>query len=355
MTSLKQQRIIAFWLFICAATIFGMVILGGLTRLTDSGLSMVEWAPIMGILPPLNQAEWLESFRLYQQFPEYKVINSTMDLNGFKSIYWFEYSHRILGRFIGFLFFFPMVFFFLKGWVKPSLKIKLIAMFILGGLQGLLGWYMVKSGLVNNPHVSQYRLVAHLGLALFVYAYILWIGLGLYFQKDQNNSQQIDSAIPSALKSYALLLVLLVFITLLSGGFVAGLKAGHVFNTFPLMNGQLIPEGLLSLEPFWRNFFENMMTVQFNHRVIATILLINIIIFYLIAIRKTLPNRIRHALHLMVIMLVIQVSLGISTLLLHVPIPLAASHQAGALILFTLLLFVAHQFKTVFLDNKNKG
>ncbi|MCK5901928.1 MAG: COX15/CtaA family protein [Cocleimonas sp.] len=344
MTVLKQQRIIAIWLFICAGTIFGMVILGGITRLTNSGLSMVEWAPIMGILPPLSQAEWLENFLLYQQFPEYKVMNQTMDLAGFKSIYWFEYSHRILGRFIGFLFFFPMIFFFLKGWVKPSLKLKLIAMFILGGLQGLLGWYMVKSGLVNNPHVSQYRLVAHLGLALFVYAYILWIALGLYFPKDENNKLKYSSITP-ILRSYAVLLVLFVFITLLSGGFVAGLKAGHVFNTFPLMNGQLIPDGLFSLSPLWRNFFENIMTVQFDHRVIATTLFISMIIFHLVATQLKLPNKIRLALNLMLIMLVIQVSLGISTLLLHVPILLAASHQAGALILLTLVLFVAHQLK----------
>ncbi|MCK5916888.1 MAG: COX15/CtaA family protein, partial [Cocleimonas sp.] len=266
MNTLKNERIIALWLFICCVTIFLMVILGGLTRLTGSGLSMVDWAPIMGIFPPLNQAEWLETFQRYQLFPEYKINNQMMDLAGFKSIYWFEYSHRILGRFIGLLFFFPMLFFFLKGWVKPSLKPKLIAMFILGGLQGLLGWYMVKSGLVDNPHVSQYRLVAHLGLALFVYAYILWIALGLFFQTNDQKNKPISVR---CLKPYALFLSLLVFTTLLSGGFVAGLKAGHVFNTFPLMNGQLVPDGLFAMEPIWLNFFENIMTVQFDHRVLA--------------------------------------------------------------------------------------
>jgi len=344
MISLKNQRIIAIWLFICCATIFFMVILGGVTRLTGSGLSMVEWSPIMGVLPPLNQTEWLETFHLYQQFPEYKINNHTMDLNGFKSIYWFEYSHRILGRFIGILFFFPMVFFFFKGWVKPSLKPKLIAMFILGGLQGLLGWYMVKSGLVNNPHVSQYRLVAHLGLALFVYAYILWIGLGLFFHKNDTGNLK-KQAVISPLKPYALVLSFFVFITLLSGGFVAGLKAGHVFNTFPLMNGQLIPDGLFAIQPAWLNLFENVMTVQFDHRLMATLLFISIIAFYSVAIRKNLSRRIKLGLHLMLIMLLIQVSLGISTLLLHVPVALAASHQAGALVLFTIVLFVAHQIR----------
>ncbi len=342
MTTLGNQRIIAIWLFICAATIFLMVILGGVTRLTGSGLSMVEWAPIMGVLPPMSQADWLETFQLYQQFPEYKIHNHMLDLDGFKSIFWFEYSHRLLGRFIGLLFFFPMVFFFLKGWVKPSLKIKLIALFILGGLQGLLGWYMVQSGLVNNPQVSQYRLVAHLGLALFVYAYILWLGFGLYVQKNSSDKRNKPSTL-GALKVYAVLLSVFVFITVLSGGFVAGLKAGHIYNTFPLMNGQLVPNGLFSMEPIWRNFFENATTVQFDHRLIAILLFISVIIFYMAAIRKNPPAMIKLSLHCMLAFVFIQVALGISTLLLHVPVALAASHQAGALVLFTVVLFVAHQ------------
>ena len=347
MTSLKHQRIIAIWLFISAATIFAMVILGGVTRLTDSGLSMVEWAPIMGALPPMGHDEWNKAFQLYQQFPEYKIHNHSMNLSDFKSIFWFEYSHRLLGRVIGMIFFFTMVFFFIKGWVAPLLKIKLIVMFILGGLQGLLGWYMVKSGLVNNPDVSQYRLVAHLGLALFVYAYILWIGLGLFFQgnqADQTVNFQEKSSIHS-LKPYTLWLIFFAFITLLSGGFVAGLKAGHVYNTFPLMNGQLIPDGLLSMTPVWLNMFENIMTVQFNHRVLTTTLALIVLIFYVVALRKNPSARLKRGLHLMMTMVIIQVTLGISTLLLHVPIPLAASHQAGALLLFTLILFVTHQIR----------
>jgi len=332
----------AIWLFICCATIFSMVILGGVTRLTGSGLSMVEWAPIMGTLPPLNQTEWLEIFALYKNSPEFKLINFNMDLEGFKSIFWFEYSHRVLGRFIGMLFFFPMVFFFMKGWVSPSLKPKLIAMFILGGLQGLMGWYMVKSGLVNDPHVSQYRLTAHLSLALIVYAYIFWIALSLYLQNDEDLNRKSNF---SVLKPRVLYLSLFVFITALSGGFVAGLKAGHAYNTFPLMNGQLIPDGLFSLDPAWTNFFENVTTVQFDHRLLATALFISIIAFYIVTIRKNPPTRIRQGLHLMLAMLFIQVTLGISTLLLHVPVALAASHQGGALVLFTIVLFVAHQIR----------
>ncbi len=342
MTSIKQQRIIAIWLFISCASIFAMVILGGVTRLTDSGLSMVEWAPIMGALPPLSNDEWLKAFHLYQQFPEFKIHNHAMDLTDFKSIFWFEYSHRLLGRLIGLIFFFPMVFFFIKGWVNSGLKIKLIIMFILGGLQGLLGWYMVKSGLINNPDVSQYRLVAHLGLAIFVYAYILWVALGLFFQNNQTVNLDTNR-VAHPLKPYALLLLIFTFITILSGGFVAGLNAGLVYNTFPLMNGQLVPDGLLSMTPAWHNLFENATTVQFNHRVLTTTLALAIIIFYLVALSKKPSARLKLGLHLMMIMILIQVSLGISTLLLHVPIPLAASHQAGALILFTLIIFVAHQ------------
>ena len=353
MTSLRHQRIIAIWLFISCATIFSMVILGGVTRLTDSGLSMVEWAPIMGALPPLNHEEWLKAFHLYQQFPEYKIHNNTMDLGDFKSIFWFEYSHRLLGRFIGLLFFLPMVFFFIKGWVKPVLKIQLIIMFILGGLQGLLGWYMVKSGLVNNPDVSQYRLVAHLGLAIFVYAYILWIAFSLFFQNDQIESSNKPRG-TSPLKPYALLLLVFTFITILSGGFVAGLNAGHVYNTYPLMNGQLIPEGLFNITPAWHNFFENVTAVQFNHRVLTAMLAFFVVLFYIIALSKTPFKRLKVGLHLMIFMVVIQVSLGISTLLLHVPIPLATGHQAGALILFTIILFVAHQISSRFLRLPNK-
>lgn len=342
MTSPKNNRIIAIWLFICCATIYFMVVLGGATRLTGSGLSMVEWAPIMGVIPPMNHTEWLEAFQLYQQYPEYKIKNPDMNLSGFQSIFWFEYSHRLLGRFIGLLFFFPMVFFFLKGWVKPSLKPKLIAMFILGGLQGLLGWYMVKSGLVNNPHVSQYRLVAHLGLAVFVYAYILWIALDLFEVKRTTST---TSFTPGALKTYALFLSILTYVVILSGGFVAGLKAGHTYNTFPLMDGQWIPNGLFTIQPVWLNFFENITTVQFDHRVLATLLFLSVIIFYVKAILRKPPTQLKIVLHLMLAMLLIQVSLGISTLLLNVPIALASSHQAGALILLTLILLVTHHIR----------
>ncbi|MDH5570880.1 MAG: COX15/CtaA family protein [Gammaproteobacteria bacterium] len=341
MISPTDHKTIAKWLFICCAAIFAMVILGGVTRLTGSGLSMVQWEPVMGILPPMNEAEWQDTFQLYQQFPEYKIKNTHMGLSEFKAIFWFEYSHRLLGRMIGIIFFIPFLYFLIRKKIDSSLKPKLLGMFILGGLQGLMGWYMVKSGLVQDPHVSQYRLTAHLGLALVIYAYILWVAMDLFFPKKNMFSRTDDKNI----KLFSVILSLLVFITALSGGFVAGLKAGHAYNTFPLMNGQMIPDGLFTLSPAWLNFFENTTTVQFDHRVMATILFIAIPVFWFKAVRQNPPQRLRTGLNLLLIMLAIQLTLGISTLLLHVPVALASAHQAGALLLLTIMLFVTQQIR----------
>jgi cytochrome c oxidase assembly protein subunit 15 len=329
----SHNRRIAIWLFVCCAMIYAMVVLGGVTRLTGSGLSMVEWDPIFGLLPPLDQASWEETFRLYQQSPEYRKINIGMDLDGFKRIYWFEYSHRLLGRTIGTVFLLPFLFFLAKGWIRRPLVPKLVALFVLGGLQGLLGWYMVKSGLVDNPHVSQYRLAAHLGLAILIYAYMFHVALGLWLGERRSAST------PGGLRHAVVLLAGLVFITILSGGFVAGLKAGFAYNTFPLMDGHWIPEAIFMQDPLWRNFFENIATVQFEHRLLATLVFISVIGLWSAARRYTLPAAVSTGLHLMLAAAVLQVSLGISTLLLHVPVALAATHQAGALLLLTILLY----------------
>ncbi len=339
MKSTTNQRPIAIWLFICCLAIFAMVLLGGVTRLTGSGLSMVKWEPITGVLPPMSTVEWDSVFQLYQQSPEYIKKNSHFNLEEFKSIFWFEYSHRILGRLIGVLFLIPMLFFIATRRVDRTLTPKLVAMFVLGGLQGLLGWYMVKSGLVSNPHVSQYRLTAHFGLAVLVYGYIFWVALGLFFKTEPSSS-------PGDIKQvlgYSQIISLLVFITLLSGGFVAGLKAGFAYNTFPLMNGQIIPDGIFRLTPLWANFFENIATVQFDHRVLATLLFFIIPIFWWRSKQFELTPRLRLGVHLLLGALLLQVALGISTLLLHVPIPLASAHQGGALLLFTASLFVLQQ------------
>jgi cytochrome c oxidase assembly protein subunit 15 len=338
-TILEQahNRRIAVWLFVCCLMVYAMVILGGATRLTGSGLSMVEWDPIFGIIPPLDQETWNETFALYQQSPEYQKINVGMDLAGFKRIYWYEYSHRLLGRTIGTVFLLPFLFFLARGWIKRPLVPKLVAMFVLGGLQGLLGWYMVKSGLVDNPHVSQYRLTAHLGLAILIYAYMLHVALGLWY------GTQRSAAVPTGLQRATSLLGGIIFITILSGGFVAGLKAGFAYNTFPLMDGHWVPEVILMQEPLWRNFFENIATVQFSHRVLATLVLFSIVTLWFVSIRPLLPVTVRNGLHGLLAAALLQVTLGISTLLLHVPIPLAVAHQGGALLLLTVVIYVRHR------------
>ena len=330
----QHDRQIAAWLLICCLMIFLMVILGGVTRLTGSGLSMVQWDPIFGVVPPLNEAEWNDTFELYQQSPEFRKINSTMDLHGFKQIYWFEYAHRVLGRMIGTVFLLPFLYFLFRGFVRRPLVPKLAALFVLGGLQGLLGWYMVKSGLVDNPHVSQYRLTAHLGLAVLIYAWMLHIAIGLWFGRP--NSGAIS---PRLIRATGLLAGL-IFITILSGGFVAGLKAGHAYNTFPLMDGHWVPQVMFMQEPLWRNFFENIATVQFDHRLLALLVFLSVSILWLASLRQQLPAQIRTGLHLLMVTAVLQVALGISTLLLHVPVTLAATHQAGALLLLTVAVFL---------------
>jgi len=341
LTQAEKDRYIAGWLLFCCFIIFCMVVLGGVTRLTGSGLSMVQWEPIMGILPPLSQQEWQHTFALYQASPEFIHKNNHMTLGDFKGIFWFEYAHRLLGRTIGLIFFIPMLIFFMKGWVVSSLKPKLIVMFILGGLQGLLGWYMVKSGLVNDPHVSQYRLTAHLGMAFVIVAYIFWVALGLLNQNKVNASDEHSGAVKRSIT----FITSIIFITILSGGFVAGTKAGFAYNTFPLMDGKLIPDGLFSLEPFARNFFENIITVQFDHRLLATIVFVSVISFWFYLRRKNLSSQTQIALNLMLVTVFLQVALGISTLVLSVPIALGAAHQGGALLLFTSALYVLYTMR----------
>jgi cytochrome c oxidase assembly protein subunit 15 len=336
----RNDRQIGLWLLVCCTMICAMVILGGVTRLTGSGLSMVEWDPIFGVVPPLNQPEWQEVFELYQQSPEFQKINRDLDLDGFKNIYWFEFSHRILGRMIGIVFLVPFLVFLAAGRIKKSLTPKLLMMFILGGLQGLLGWYMVKSGLVDDPHVSQYRLTAHLGLAICIYAYMFWVMLGLLLKPVTGTGSR--STRPGT-RFAAAVLVCLVFITVLSGGFVAGLKAGFAYNTFPLMDGHWIPEVIFMQEPLWRNFFENIATVQFSHRLLALLVFTGILLFWIFTRGKNLPGQARTGIHCLLAAAILQVALGISTLLLHVPVALAATHQGGAMLLLTVILFVNHR------------
>ncbi len=331
----NSNRAIAIWLLVVAALIFSMVILGGVTRLTRSGLSMVEWEPIMGIVPPLSQEQWQETFDKYKNFPEYKKINLDLNVEEFKSIFWFEYSHRLLGRTIGLAFLVPFLIFLARRKIKKSDTPKFIIMFVLGGLQGLLGWYMVKSGLVNKPHVSQYRLTAHLIAAIAIYGYILWVAWGLLLPRLVQNSASLKKV-----RQFGIVLTVLILVMILSGGFVAGTKAGLAYNTFPTMNGYWIPEGLYALKPWWINWFENITTIQFNHRMIAWLLMACVPAFWFYATRLVQDSRARIGLHLLLAMLAIQIILGITTLLFAVPVALGAAHQAGALVMLSIALYI---------------
>ncbi len=331
---------VARWLFVCCALVFGMVVLGGVTRLTGSGLSMVDWRPLTGLLPPLSEGEWQRVFEMYRQSPEFQKVNAAFTLQDFKGIFWLEYLHRLLGRVIGIVFLLPFVFFLVKGYIRRSEWPRYLLMFVLGGLQGVLGWYMVKSGLVDNPHVSQYRLTAHLVAAFAIYAYMLWVALSLSFPPRADSEKH-------ALYGKTLALFTLVSVTVVSGGFVAGLKAGKIYNTFPLMGENWIPPGILALEPFWRNFFENTATVQFDHRLLAITTLVLVVVYWWHARRAELPSRARPAVNALLHTAVLQVALGITTLLLAVPVWLGAAHQAVAMLLFTVALYLVHALRRV--------
>ena len=335
------NRTMAIWLFVCCAMIFVMVVLGGVTRLTHSGLSMVEWKPVTGFLPPLGEEEWRDIFRKYQEFPEYRKINKGMGLAEFKSIFWLEYLHRLWGRTIGVVFLLPFVFFLIKGWIGRRLGLHLAGIFVLGGLQGLLGWFMVKSGLVDQPDVSQSWLAAHLVAAFALYGYIFWTALKLLTPAPD----AIPSPTVATLRRLAGLIVALTFFTVLSGAFVAGLDAGMAYNTFPLMEGQLVPEAMFDMTPWAVNFFENIATVQFDHRLLAIITFVAIVLLWLRGRNPALSGRSARAVHSLAMMALVQVTLGISTLLLFVPVSLAVLHQAGALVLFTLALWTAYELR----------
>jgi cytochrome c oxidase assembly protein subunit 15 len=333
-----QDRAVATWLLACCGLVFAMVVLGGFTRLTGSGLSMVDWRPLMGILPPMNDAEWQRVFALYQQSPEFQKVNFHMDVMAFKGIYWLEYLHRLLGRTIGVVFFIPFVVFVIKGYIRNNELPKYLLMFVLGGLQGLLGWYMVKSGLVDVPHVSHYRLTAHLIAAFLIYAYMFWVAMSLLFPAPGNAAKH-----PWYGKTLGLTVLLTV--TIISGGFVAGLKAGKIYNTFPMMGDYWLPPGLMALDPVWRNFFDNMTTVQFDHRWLALATFVVIAVYWFTARHADLPRRARPAVHALVHTAVLQVALGIATLLLAVPVFLGAAHQAVAMLLFTVALYLVHALR----------
>ena len=339
------SRPVALWLFACCCLVFAMIVVGGVTRLTHSGLSITEWQPIVGTLPPLTDDAWQEAFAKYQATPEYRKVNAGMALVEFKGIFWWEYFHRLLGRLIGLAFFVPLVWFVARRRVPPGYAWKLAGIFVLGGLQGAMGWFLVQSGLVDDPRVSQVRLTAHLGLALVIFAAMAWVGMSLAWPQRAEWAERATPAQASA-RRMAMAFVLLVFAMMLTGGFVAGIRAGFAYNTFPLMNGHLVPPEIMMLAPWWKNFFWNMATVQFDHRLLAWVIAFAVPALWL-KLRATdgLPGRARAGSHLLLALVAMQIALGIATLLLVVPLHLAAAHQAGAVLVFAAALNVAHALR----------
>jgi cytochrome c oxidase assembly protein subunit 15 len=327
MTS-SDRRAVAGWLLLCSALVFLIVVVGGVTRLTRSGLSIVEWQPLIGAIPPLTEAHWQELFAKYRETPEFRLVNFDMTLEGFKTIFWWEYVHRLWARLIGIVFAVPLAVFLLRGQVRRGLAPHLIAMFLLGGLQGALGWYMVTSGLSVRTDVSQYRLAAHFLAALAIYSYMFWVALTLLRLPAPPRA--------APLRGHLLAVAALLLPTLTFGAFVAGLDGGLVYNSFPLMGGRWIPSDAFAT---WASPFEDPVTAQFIHRWLAMAAVASIVALWLRRFRAATAAR---QIDLLAAMALLQAGLGVATLLLAVPIPPAAAHQAGAVALWTLTLWALH-------------
>ncbi len=326
------------WLLVIAGLVGLTAVVGAATRLTGSGLSITEWNVIGGVIPPLSEAHWLEVFDKYRQIPQYREVNRGMSLDAFKTIFWWEWAHRLLARGIGFAFALPLVGFALTGRIPRRMLPRLAGLLVLGGLQGAVGWYMVKSGLVDRIDVSQYRLALHLGLAVLIFALLIWTYLDLGAE-DEPASVDLDTLTRDTTAT-AHILAVLIFVQVLLGALVAGLKAGKTYNTWPLMDGGLVPGGLLIQEPWYRNVFENAAMVQFNHRLMAYVLVILTLCHAWRVTRMADARRVRVSAILIAIVALAQTAVGIWTLLAWVPISLGVAHQVGALALMA--VSVAH-------------
>lgn len=321
---LRDRKLVRWWLYGVLLVLFALVLVGGATRLTESGLSITEWKPIHGVIPPLNDAEWQEEFNKYRQIPQYQQINKGMSLDEFKTIFWWEWVHRLLARGIGFVFALPLLFFWLTGRIERQLVPKLVGILALGGLQGAIGWWMVASGLSERVDVSQYRLATHLTIACLIFVAVMVVARGL--------ARHTERPSDDGTRRFAGLLVVLVLFQIYLGGLVAGLNAGLSYNTWPLMDGALIPGDLFVLDPAWVNFFENPKTVQFVHRLGAYVLLA-VALWHMIDVRRRLPGttHARRALVLFHLML-LQAAIGVLTLVMQVPMHAALLHQGFALV-----------------------
>jgi len=331
------SRAVRWWLLSVAALIAIMVLVGGATRLTESGLSIVEWKPVTGALPPLTEAQWTQAFEGYKAIPQYRELNAGMSLSEFKTIFWWEWSHRLLGRVIGAVYLLPFLFFLWRGMLGAELKRRLWLIFGLGALQGAVGWWMVASGLTQRVEVSQYRLATHLVLALLIFAAIVWT-----LRRLTERTQPMANA---RLKLTGVALLALVFLQLYFGALVAGLRAGRVFNTWPDIDGAFIPSAarLFFEEPWWRNLFDNTLTVQFEHRMTAYALLALALLHAIDAVAARAGTAAVRGAWWLVAAIAVQATLGILTLLHQVPIDLALTHQAVAIVVLTLAIFQAER------------
>lgn len=337
-----HPALVSRWLMLCALLVFAMAVVGAMTRLTESGLSITQWRPIMGALPPMSSTDWAHVFDLYQQTPEYKHKNMGMSLGEFKQIYWWEWGHRLLGRIIGLVFFVPLVWFWLMGWTPRGLTLKLQLLLLLGATQGFVGWFMVQSGLIDRPSVSHYRLALHLGIALLIYSILIWLALSV--RRLYNTRPLILPTHVLCLRLHGILALLILAATIIWGAFVAGLDAGLIYNEFPTMgHGRLWPKEMWHLTPDWLNIFENHAAVQFIHRLLGIASVVMILSFVAHAMLRDLPGR---RFPLVALMVLVQAGLGIATLLSGVNIYIAATHQAGALTLLGLMTACLHMVFT---------
>jgi cytochrome c oxidase assembly protein subunit 15 len=323
------------WLFAVAALVFLLVSVGGATRLTGSGLSITEWQPIVGAVPPLSQDHWQEAFAKYRQTPQYDRVNRGMSLDAFKFIFWWEWAHRFLVRLIGVAFAAPFFYFLSAGRISRGLAARLGGIFALGALQGAVGWYMVRSGLADRVDVSQYRLALHLGLAILIFGALVWTALSLGERAARKSRGSAAGT----------LIVAIVFLQVVLGALVAGLKAGLAYNTWPLMDGRLLPGGLGAMEPWYLNLFENAMTVQFNHRLAAYLLLAVVLWHTAVLLRGSTDPRAQRSALVLAAAVLVQAALGIWTLLSHVPLALGLAHQAGAAAVFGLAVWHLHTLR----------
>jgi heme a synthase len=336
---LDHGRAIRLWLYCVATLIFAMVAVGGATRLTESGLSITEWQPVTGALPPLNDAQWQTEFKKYQAIPQYRELNAGMSLADFKTIYWWEWAHRLIGRIIGIVFFVPLVWFLWRGWIPRRRRAGLWIILALGVLQGAIGWWMVTSGLVGRVEVSQYRLATHLVMACLIYVAVLWTGTRWRDKTEEAACGKLDHAAPpKRIRTGAVGLLVLLLAQIYLGALVAGLRAGHAYNTWPLIDGGIVPQAsrLLFEAPLWRNFFENPLTVQFDHRMLGYVVALIAIVHLFNVARLVKPGPVFAGAVLVAAAVIAQAALGIWTLLTVAALPLALFHQGTAMLALTL-------------------